>query len=1098
MRLEFRVDWGYQFLYSRRHYHPEYRWDGRVECAGGRIDGVWRLEYPVNWFGPCQSAVETRLEGTEWKSVTRRGMAGIRVEAECDPDASFVLRTAQGDFAFSARDVVGQGRLVFPVGSKFSHCSVIVTRKGHLWFRPAPRSGEVVVRPDEFEGCDVAAWARMESAWIEPGADAAFEVELPVPEPGGESHWLMHIHAMTAGGRTAPETQARDYFAIELRRGDDRVAALRTYLRFHDPGVQMLHDLWAEIPVAASTAREGDCALVQGHHRLTLANLHPGLPLLINRISFRPRTRRHLDWKAPAWALVAREFILGVRTLSPQTQLRFEFDPDLLRYRGMLTSNLDGAAAEVPEPSTEPLTVAEPGWHEFRFVAQRAALSADVAIHDVESGACARASTGPVYDLPAESPEVLVGYDMTTVPHDDTGEMDWLLDYTQRTQLGNLVCFRPHTPLPVADGLYAKWGRFCREHGMHVEGIAPVADGLPEEAGSFFHSLGAHELSGQVYAHEPDGQSRTMAEAAERFVAFMRGHVESTRAGARRVAFGDASGGHRYSLLAGADFVRAETMVQHTMQHLSQVRPAAQALGCGEWGVHIAIQHAKQPYLASHLRMYELSLMQAWMMGANFVYEEDSLFQLFKEERQCWDDTLTKGKRDMTRAFHRFAATHPRRGRPDIRIAGLLGRHAAPFNGFICDSEQDPSYSVWGRFGRKEAVWGHRQPEKAAQVMDVLMPGASTHPLRQVYDRRRFFFSGTPFGDFDQVPIEAASGFLARYKLLLHLGWHTATAGDHAKLLEFVRGGGTLLLGVPQLSTHEGRGFLETMDDLALMPDDDVTTLCGVRVVGKGPRYCGNWWATTPDFRGAACPAPSRAPSVSPDEDGPCHLAEVELRGARTVVCDALSGKPMLVEHRVGAGRVLLMTVWAYPGHEELADFSGAVVAHLCGRHAGDYRVLSDSSDLFWNHWPEGEGFGHLMVLDTDWTRDHGAWGFEMVGPAGWSGCRIGLDSARPWALATYLPFCVIISDDARAGFDVPHIEVIEADAVRARLRVHAVGRHSFRLFTGPCEAGRLNLRVDGRAVALGRSADRDGRLALTVGLEWAESSEADWELWLG
>ena len=31
------------------------------------------------------------------------------------------------------------------------------------------------------------------------------------------------------------------------------------------------------------------------------------------------------------------------------------------------------------------------------------------------------------------------------------------------------------------------------------------------------------------------------------------------------------------------------------------------------------------------------------------------------------------------------------------------------------------------------------------------MPGATTHPLRQKFDKRRFYFSGSPYGDFDNV-----------------------------------------------------------------------------------------------------------------------------------------------------------------------------------------------------------------------------------------------------------------------------------------------------------------------------------------------------------
>ena len=60
--------------------------------------------------------------------------------------------------------------------------------------------------------------------------------------------------------------------------------------------------------------------------------------------------------------------------------------------------------------------------------------------------------------------------------------------------------------------------------------------------------------------------------------------------------------------------------------------------------------------------------------GAETIYEEDSLFNLFKEERQAWDDFLTKGKRDMTRKFFKFAKTHPRKGKNVRRIAFLYCR----------------------------------------------------------------------------------------------------------------------------------------------------------------------------------------------------------------------------------------------------------------------------------------------------------------------------------------------------------------------------------------------------------------------------------------
>ena len=121
------------------------------------------------------------------------------------------------------------------------------------------------------------------------------------------------------------------------------------------------------------------------------------------------------------------------------------------------------------------------------------------------------------------------------------------------------------------------------------------------------------------------------------------------------------------------------------------------------------------------------------------------------------------------------------------------------------------------------------------------MPGASTQPLRQDVTKRRFFFSGTPYGDFDEVPTEAKQDYFDRYSLLLHLGWNTMIQEDYDKLSHFVENGGTLLIGLPQFSRHVKRDFLEEMMELNLWNDGDLSEFCGLKVVGPGKCYSGQW-----------------------------------------------------------------------------------------------------------------------------------------------------------------------------------------------------------------------------------------------------------------
>ncbi len=954
MHLNFRIDWGYQYLYSRRHYHPVFEWDGHLECENGVIEQVWQLEYPVIWFGPGHCAKEIPLAEPQWQSRTRRGMSGIRVTAEVADETVFRLVTRSGVFEFSAQEIAETGRLVFPVGPKYLNCSVIVTKQGFLWFRPEPRAGQSV-----WEANDLALphhdWARMETAWLAPGAQVTLPLEIQ-PDRRDYQETLLHLAAMAAppsGYTPGDEKVFHAEYPIRVYADGRCLGEVRHFFREHDMFMQLLEDVWMRFQLAP------------GHHEIAIENGHDAGWLLLSRVVFQAVGYDHLQLSLPDWALVGEPLIGRVFAVRPDE-------------------------VEVGWPRGSVKLALKPGWNTFDF-----SLPEPGTDIEVTAGTC-KGSIHAVYALAEEKIPVMVGYDMTVVPHDRNGFMDWLLDYTERTRLGNLVVFRsfhfrPGTLMlePVPGAWMREWGEFCRKHHIHVEAATDFDDGeLVKGAGALLHSVGRHEYPGAVYAQDPKAPfaSQDMREAMEKYLDYLKIEIERAHRTGARAAFGDASGAHRYCYMAGVDFLRTETMVPHTMHLCSQARPAAEALGSGEWGVHIAIHHPMQPYFENHLGIYYLSLMQPWMMGANMIYEEDSLFVLFKEERQCWDDALTKGKRDMTRWFFQFAKTHPRSGRCVRRIAFLEGRYAAPFNGFICDSEQTPDYAVWGLFGNAAPEWGHRQPEKCRQILDVLMPGANTQPLRQRYDRRRFFFSGTPFGDFDEVPVEAKPEYLAQYSLLLNLGWNTMIGADYEKMYEFVRNGGILLTGIPQFSTHVKRDFLRDFEDLALWNAGDLSEMAGIRVKGRGALYSGQWNCAYRELLNE--PELSAMPSASAEEDDAGFAAEIELAGAEVVIYDASTGAPLLVRHSVGAGWVYTLTFWAYPGHEKFQRLSAAVVSGLASEARGEYFVADDSREVFWTVWQDtGDGAdAQLLLLNTDWSgKDNakrvlihaGSWGFE-------------------------------------------------------------------------------------------------------------------------
>lgn len=989
MKIDFRIDWGYQMLYSRRHYHPVYHWDGNLECSDFSELKVNLLEYPPAWWGPCHTAHETPLDKPQWESTTRRKIAGIRVRAECAQDAKFKLVTLSGTFEFSARDVTEKGHFSFPVGPKYGFCAVTVCRTDYLWFRPAPRAGQQV-----FEAADLPLEhtnsQRMALAVLQPGETVELPLSFPLPaEKNSLKECLCHLQAMILEpGLPDGQNQAAAEMPMELLVNDKTVSRFVHYFRYHDVTVQLLEDVWARFRMDS------------GIDKISLKNCHSHYPLFISRLSFENKVTKHLQMTLPRWTLVGESVIGKIFSLREET-----------------------AKIECPDNVLE-MKLA-PGWNEFEFKLAKPGFN--IKLRASGSTSKEEASIETVYDLKDEAIEVMVGYDMTVVPHDGYGFMDWLLDYTSRTRLGNTVVFRNFRPLPASEEpvpeLLSKWGEFCRKHRIHVQSVnCHQSDALQKAAGEYMHNAGRHEYPGVVYAFDPEKNSESidMKEAYERYIAFLKSDIDKVKAAGLRPAYGDASGGHRHCYLAGASFIRSETMVPHTQHICSLARPAAEALGRGDWGVHIAIQHAVQLYHSEHhLGQYFLSLYQPWMMGASMIYEEDSLFQLFKEERQCWDDALTKGKRDMTRDFFRFVKTHPRLGKPVRSIAFFEGRYAAPFNGFICGSEQDPHYSVWGKFGNNAPEWGHGQPEKCRHLLDVLMPGASVHPLRQRYEKRRFFFSGTPYGDFDQVPAEVKSDYLNQYRLLLNFGWNTMIKEDYEKLKNFVEQGGTLFTGIPQFSTHIKRDFLKDMGDLALWDKGDLSELCGVKILGKGKAFNGYWNAA--DREKFINPELSRIPNDSPDEDGPCALADIEFSGAETVAWDIDSGQPLIVRHKVGKGQVYLICAWAYPGHETLSELVSSWTAMLAKQYRGTCYVDDLSCEVFWNSWQE-KNCVKMMLLNTDWASPGGEKKVTVHTPA------VEFTSSiveRQPKIITILPDAVL---ETSSGM---HVEIISEKSLR-------------------------------------------------------------------
>ncbi len=951
MKLDFRIDFGYRHLYISTHYHPQYIWDGSIRAENGKIEKVFRLDYPnqvvksiaelidhpYGTFAQSKSARETQLQGNSFRCTARNHVEGIRIEAEVGKDTVFHFETVSFSASFTAGELLDHGRLWYRFGPKYLGGYVTVTKTGFLWFRPEKKEGEIIFNEDELH-LPVHNHARMNLAFLAPHERVRVTADISAKKKDCKE-LLIHLVAMAAPAYDPEkEGHVQGEIPYEIFLDGKKVLDCRRYYRHHDSHVQLLEDDWRRIEIG------------EGRHDIEIGNRSDFLYLAISRITLKECEYNHGELRVPSWKLKEE----------PITASVFAIREDAIRVTY----------------ADKTVTVdCRKGWNEFVIRTEQTGT----VVVKTDAGA----KTFECYDIGEEKYPVKVGFDMTVVPHDQNGYLDYLLSYTHRTRLGNFIMFRDFKGSierdPAAREIKSGWTDYLRKNNVYSSACTYYEDGAYAAGGrEMFTACGNHELSGVVDVCGPDerrgsatagtfeGKPIDMRTAAERFTAYIRQKVDPIHAMDLEAGFGDASGGARYAYLAGADFTRAETIAGIQTPLLAKVRAASEALGNGRWGVHIAIQHHHQPYSETHLGIYFIALMQPWTMGAELIYEEDSLFELFKEERQAWYDLLTKGKRDMTRSFFKFVKTHPREGKCKRSIAHIEGRYAAPFNGLTCGYEQDASFNIWGKFGKDCDEWGFRQPEKVQHVLNVLMPGTIALPLRQKFDKIRPMFSGTPYGDFDMVPMEAKAEYLAGYKLLMNLGWNTMIEEDHEKLLAFVKNGGIYLSGLPQFSTHTDREFLNDLNDLRLFRQGDLSELCGIRVLGRGTEYCGQWNCSNRE----SMPEPEliSLPDKDITEDGRAFLADIELNGAQVVAWDAYSGKPMLVRNRIGKGSVYTFTVWAYAGHALFQQFSAAWVSALAGENMlSDVSVEDPSGEVFWTVWEAG-GERIVYLLNTDWT----------------------------------------------------------------------------------------------------------------------------------
>jgi hypothetical protein len=252
---------------------------------------------------------------------------------------------------------------------------------------------------------------------------------------------------------------------------------------------------------------------------------------------------------------------------------------------------------------------------------------------------------------------------------------------------------------------------------------------------------------------------------------------------------------------------------------------------------------------------------------------------------------------------------------------------------------------VWGQEGEE---WAFGYPEESWDLLKEFYPLSAIEPLYRLPcpNEPQGYYTGTPFGVTDILPVESDVETMEKYKVLAFLGWNTAEPSQIDKLVKFIENGGTLLLGWPHLYTCVRRSDAFG-NNPEILDNKYINALVGLEIQ---------------EF------------IKTEFENKTVTAGRVLLKGAVAVIQNA-DGIPIVVENKLGDGKVLFINIRAYPAEDSVKGLYTRLLNQL-----GHYMVelerergwLSCSNEIgftVYDHNVPGK-LRTIYFINVDWWND--------------------------------------------------------------------------------------------------------------------------------
>lgn len=518
----------------------------------------------------------------------------------------------------------------------------------------------------------------------------------------------------------------------------------------------------------------------------------------------------------------------------------------------------------------------------------------------------------------------------------------------------NFVTIRPRLPggEAVPQHYFIDWAKYLAEHKIYFNFLYTVqyppkgrtsafdpetVAAMKEIAGEYYlgdmigepGSSNACKLQGYFRATanrgaDPNVQitdAPDMSAAHRNYINRVAGFVNTDKAlGIPNILSVEATVLSKYNAEAGVNTPMAEIPNSDSDIQLPSIRGTARACAAPLWGTYIAHEWYGGMRHSDILKRKRLELVykHAYLSGSQvFCLESGDELVTAYDQLHTPDSEVCTDYRRIMDYITAFAREDKRpAGGPKVKLAFVSGKDDA----WGCWGGS----AIWNQFLREE--WGHGEAEHAWRLLDEL------GTRRKWCDIANFGgndLSAYPaYGQYDIIPIEAPLDALSKYDRLIFLGWNTMTEENLAKLTDYVRGGGKVLMTLAHLNRNPQRkgNFLP--------PDPEkLEALFGIRLTGSTLRTnCGTKFRDCsldgelllPGTRGFLCDPLYSA--------GYTEYAKITLRGGTPAgfYADSFGSKPTdvytVIENKVGSGIATLVTSLNYPGHPALYPLYRALV----------------------------------------------------------------------------------------------------------------------------------------------------------------------------